>query len=209
MTPRLSEAPTDEELREYLLANVKMSPIAWNFPDSEFSTAKLAPDYVASLRAFPLVGGSLFLQRVVDALFAGLQRLNGLPRDDPFWESRNPRPTLYKLRDFAAKTVQRDPNDVVALWTQVGLYILHGSRNFGAKQWRRLHYVGQFDVTWPILAALVTEINADPTVEPLTELLDRIEMKEEARAFLRTFDACNDPWIIEWRDAVLAALDVV
>lgn len=207
MADRLSETPTDDELREYLIDHAKMSAIAWGIPDSEFSTGKLDPVYVASLRAFPQVGGGLFFQKVLDILLDALRRLNAVPRDDPFWDDQNKRPTLYKLRDFNARVIQKNPNDALALWTQAAFYILHGSTNFGHKQWRRLHHIGGFDVSWPILAALVTEINADPTVEQLAELLDRIELVDEARAFLATFDACGDPWIVEWRDAVLAALD--
>jgi hypothetical protein len=207
MSDRLSETPTDEELRAYVVANAKMSAIAWAIPDSEFSDGKLDPAYLASLRAVPLVGGGLFVAKVIDALAASLSRLNALPRDDAFWEGRNPRPTLYKLRDFNAHVVRKNPDDALALWSQAALYILHGSTNFGHKQWRRLHYVGDFDVRWPIIAALVTELNADPTVEALAELLDRVGAVDEAKAFLATFDACGDPWIVNWRDAVLAALE--
>jgi hypothetical protein len=207
MEDRLSETPSDEELREYLMANVRMSAIAWFLQDSEFSEANLEPAYVASLRAYPAVGGGAFLQRVVDTLHEALKRLNDVPRDDPFWATRNKRPTLHKLRDFNHEVVRKNPDDPLALWTQAAFFILHGTNNFGAKQWRRLHYAGEFDVSWPILAALVTELNAEPTVEPLVELLDRIEMVPEARAFLETFDACGDPWIVEWRDSVVAALD--
>ncbi len=207
MTHRLSETPSDAELREYLMENAKMSAIAWAIPDSQFSDAKLAPDYVASLRAFPKVGGGLFVRLVLDKLTDALRRLNDLPRDNPFWDERNRRPTLYKLRDFTHNIIAKNPDDELGVWTQAALYILHGSNNFGQKQWRRLHYIGNFDVSWPILAAIMTELNADPTVEQLVELLDRIEMVDEAKAFLATFDACGDPWIVEWRDAVVTALD--
>jgi hypothetical protein len=206
MDERLSEAPSDEELREYLMDNLRMSAIAWHFPDSQFSTGHLDPRYLSSLRAYPLVGGGLFLERIVETLSAALRRLNAVPRDDPFWETRNKRPTLYKLRDYNYHIFKKNPDDPLTLWTQAALFIVHGTNNFGAKQWRRLHYVGEFDVSWPILAALVTELNAEPTAEQLVELLDRIEMVDEALAFLKTFDACGDDWIVEWRDGVVKAL---
>lgn len=205
-TDRLGETPSDDELRDYLLANAKMSAIAWAVPDSEFAEGTLDPAYLASLRAVPLIGGALFVQRLLDVLLEALRRLNALERDDPFWEGRNPRPTLYKLRDFVAAILRREPNDVPALWAKVALYVLHGSTNFGAKEWRRLHSVGPLDVRWPVLAALLTELNAEPTVEALAELVDRIDARMDARAFLATFDACGDPWIIGWRNAVVDAL---
>lgn len=206
MDARVSDTPTDDELRRYVLANARMSAIAWAVPNSEFADGMLAPDYVATLRAFPLVGGSLFVEKVLDSIGDALCRLNALPRDDPFWEGRNPRPTLYKLRDFNAHVLRSNPDDVRALWTQAALYVFHGSTNFGQKQWRRLHYVGQFDVRWPILAALATELNADPTSTEIAELLDRLEVVDDARAFLATFDACGDAGIVAWRDAVIEAL---
>jgi hypothetical protein len=205
MDDRLTETPTDEELRDYLLDNVRMSAIAWSVPGSEFRSDRLNPTYVASLGAATALARP-FLDRVVETLFAALQRLNGVPRTDAFWDERNRCPTLYKLRDYNYAIFKKNPDDRLTLWTQAALYILHGSTNFGAKQWRRLHYVGDFDVSWPILAALVTELNAESTVEALVELLQRVEVEDEARAFLATFDACGDAWIIEWRDAVLAAL---
>ena len=207
MESRLSEAPSDEELRGYLMENLRMSAIAWHFPDSQFSEAHLAPTYVASLHAYPRVGGGLFLERIVSTLFAALKRLNDVPRNDEFWDERNKRPTLHKLRDFNYRVIKNNPDDPLALWAQAALFIVHGTNNFGAKQWRRLHNAGEFDVSWPILAALVTELNAEPTAEALAELLDRIEMVDEATAFLKTFDACGDEWIVAWRDGVLAALE--
>jgi hypothetical protein len=206
MPDQLTETPSDEELREYLIDNVKMSAIAWSMPESEFQTDRLNPAYVASLGAATTLAGP-FLDRIVDTLFAALQRLNDVPRTDGFWDERNRRPTLYKLRDYNYVIIKKNPDDRLSLWTQAALYLLHGSTNFGAKQWRRLHYVGDFDVSWPILAALVTELNSESTVEPLVELLERIELEAEAKAFLATFDACGDAWIVEWRDAVVAALD--
>ncbi len=208
MDDRLGETPTDAELRDYLLATVRMSPLAWNFADSEFKEDKLDRGYVRTLRAFAAsAGGAAFVARLVDTLHEALRRLNAIPRDDPFWSSRNKRPTLYKLRDLNAQILKKEPGDALALWTQAALYLLHGSTNFGHKQWRRLHHEGAFDVSWPIMAALVTELNAEPTGEALVELIDRIEEVEPARAVLRSLDETGDPWILEWRDGVLAALD--
>ena len=199
--------PTDEELREYLLAIVKMSPIAWNFAGSEFNQEHLDADFVRSLRAFAGFGEGAFVARVFDSLLDALRRLNALPRDDPFWEGRTKAPTIYKLRDYNHHVLRKNPDDVDALWTQAALYLLHGSTNFGQKQWRRLHYAGHFDVSWPILAALVTELNSGPTGEELVELIDRIEAASDAKRFLRSLDATHDPWILTWRDEILAALD--
>ena len=57
------------------------------------------------------------------------------------------------------------------------------------------------------MAALITELNAEPTGEALVELIDRIEEVEAARAVLVSLEETGDPWILEWRDGILAALD--
>lgn len=205
MTDRLSTAPTDAELAEYLQDNLHMSALAWHFPGSQFSTEHRDEAYLRTLGAYSLLASG-FVDRIVAALLASLKRLNALPRDDEFWGSRTASPTLYKLRDFNAAILQRNPDDVDALWAQASLYIVHGSGNFGAKQWRRLHYVGAFDAEWPILAALVTEIVAGPTLETLVELVDRIEQKPEALAVIGRLDGCGDPWILDWCATLSTAL---
>lgn len=206
-TTSRDEAPSDDHLREYLEANMRRSAIAWHYPDSDFRPDLVDPGFVASLRAFEVVGGGLFLDCVVDALFEALRRLNALPRTDELWSGTNGRPTLFKLRDHVACTLRAAPGDTAALWAQAGLHLVHGSSNFGAKYWRRLHHEGDADVRWPVLAALLTELNASPTGNELVELLDRTERQAEACAFLSSFDACGDPWVLRWRDDIVAGLD--
>ena len=208
MTERLSEAPSEEELREYLLANVRMSAVAWGVRDSEFDESRLDPEYVESLRAVLGLGADRFIDRVVEALLDGLLRLNALSRDDPFWAGRTRSPTLHKLRDFTFEIAERDRKDVRALWTQAAFHLLHGSLNFGQKQWRRLYLAGEFDVSWPIFAAMVTELNAEATDRELAALLLRVDKEAEARSFFARFDATEDPWVLNFRERVLAALDM-
>lgn len=207
LPPQLSDHPTDEELREYLMRSIRMSAFAWAVDNSEFDPERLDAEYVATLTSLSRVGIHAFLTRVVEALYDQLKRLNDVPRDDPFWTNSTLRPTLYKLRDFNAGLYQKNPDDIGTLWAQAAMYLVHGSSNFGAKQWRRLHYNKTFDISWPILAALITELHADPTGNALVELIDRIEMIDEANVFLATLDAAGDPWVTAWRDAVREALN--
>ena len=207
MQERLSETPTDEELREYLLEHARMSALAWSVEGSQFDYATVHQWYAATLRSVRGAGADEFVEKVIEALYEGLKRLNAVPRDDPFWESGNRRPTLFKLRDYNYRVTSKNPDDVGALWVQASLYLLHGSTNFGAKQWRRLHYNKRFDVSWPVMAALITELNSSPTGNELVELIDRIEMVDEAKAFLRSLDTGGDPWVDEWRDGVLSILE--
>lgn len=182
-----------------------MSAIAWHFEGSQFSTEHLDAGYLVSLKVYSRIGAR-FLERVVEALLGSLVRLNALPRDDAFWDGRTHTPTLQKLRDHCASIVQKSPNDVPALWAQIGLNVVHGTNNFGAKQWRRLHSVGEFDISFPILSALVTELNSDPTIEALVELIDRLDLKPQTVEYLESLEVSESPWIDEWRSTVLAGL---
>ena len=201
-TESLSTIPGDDELFEYLVGHLRRSAVAWHLKDSEFRPDLLDARFVASLEAYAAIGGGEFVDKLIDTLFDALRRLNATPRSDALWSGTNGRPTLFKLRDHIAVVLGANPGDSLALWTQIALSIVHGSSNFGAKQWRRLHHEGLDDVRWPILAALVTELNADPTGNELVELLDRTERIAPARAFLSTLDVCRDPWILRWRDDI-------
>jgi hypothetical protein len=205
-TEHLATIPTDDELFEYLVGHLRRSAIAWHLEDSEFRPDLLDAGFVASLSAFSAVGGRELLDKLIDTLFDALRRLNAMPRSDEIWVGTNGRPTLFKLRDHVAVVLGANPGDPLALWTQIALSIVHGSSNFGAKPFRRLHHEGVDDVRWPILAALVTELNSAPTGNELVELLDRTERRDEARVFLATFADCPDSWVRQWRDDVDAAL---
>lgn len=205
-TEQLSDIPSDDELFAYLVGHLRRSAVAWHLEDSEFRGDLLDPGFVASLGAFSRIGGREFVDKLIDTLFDALRRLNATSRADDVWAGTNGRPTLFKLRDHIAEVLRSNPGDSLALWTQVALSIVHGSSNFGAKQWRRLNHEGLDDVRWPILAALVTELNASPTGNDLVELLDRTEQKSQALVFLATFDHCADPWILRWRDDIATAL---
>jgi hypothetical protein len=205
-TESLSQVPTDDELFAYLVGHLRRSAVAWHLEDSEFRPDLLDAGFVASLEAYSRIGGGELIDRLIDTLFDALRRLNATPRSDELWAGTNGRPTLFKLRDHIAIVLGATPGDTLALWTQIALSIVHGSSTFGAKQWRRLHHEGLDDVRWPILAALVTELNSAPTGNELVELLDRTERRTPARVFLATFDVCDDPWILRWRDDVDEAL---
>jgi len=208
-TESLPVIPSDEEIFAYLVGHLRHSAIAWHLEDSDFRPDLLDPTFVASLGGFARVGGGELLEKLIDAIFDSLCRLNLIPRSDPLWAGTNGRPTLFKLRDHNASVLLERPGDSLALWTQIALFIVHGSSNFGAKQWRRLHHEGQVDVRWPVLAALVTELNASATGDELVELLDRTGRRRAGMEFLSTFDVCQDKWIVRWRDDIVEALDSI
>src|SRR5215212_8070613 len=52
-----------------------------------------------------------FAGRLREAIFVGFSRLDALPRDDPFWENTNRRPTRSKIRDLAGYVLKRGPKE--------------------------------------------------------------------------------------------------
>src|SRR5262245_55311327 len=68
-------------------------------------------DIVADLKVFREVASRNkvpddLAHLVVKAIVDGLHRLDALPREEPFWDDTNRRPTLGKLREFCTHLVQ-------------------------------------------------------------------------------------------------------
>lgn len=61
---------------------------------------------------------------VVQGIVTGFRRLDALPREHPFWEQSNRRPTLGKLSAFSAYVLRDEPRDLSALRTAVAYQIL-------------------------------------------------------------------------------------
>jgi hypothetical protein len=95
-----NEFPTDDELREYLLASFPALGNDFSYQVPEYVTRNSR--YAAELLLLPSVGFGEFWHRAAQAVFRSLQRLNELPRDDSFWNNTNRRPTLFKLHDYCA-----------------------------------------------------------------------------------------------------------
>ena len=104
-TESLSQIPADDELFEYLVGHLRRSAVAWHLSDSEFRPDLLDAGFVASLGAFSAIGGSEFVDKLIDTLFDALRRLNATPRTDAIWAGTNgylddvPTP---KVREFEA-----------------------------------------------------------------------------------------------------------
>jgi len=94
-----------------------------------------------------------FVEQLQFSVAAGFYRLDSLPREHPFWENTNRRPTFGKLRDFAEALLRHNPADQNAAWILATVEVLYGSNTFGLSGWRRLHDMGALDVRWPLNAA--------------------------------------------------------
>jgi hypothetical protein len=67
------------------------------------------------------------IAKVNGALRGMWSRLESLSRDDELWAGANQRATRYKLEEFVARCVSRNPSDETARWASVGLSMQAGS----------------------------------------------------------------------------------
>jgi len=195
-----SEIPTNEELRQYLLAS---------FPTVAEDFTFRCPDSLRDHEEFlalAALGFNDFWQQASAAIFRSLQRLNGLPRDDTFWHNSNHRPTIFKLKCFCKEVLAEEPRDPVALWTCLALDVFQSANNFGQDQWYALREVGPIDAKQPVYAALFTELNAAPTASALAVLLSGWD-DSSAEGLLLTMKKSGSERISRWSADVLTLLD--
>jgi hypothetical protein len=115
---------------------------------------------VASLRAVwdeaPSFGvADDFLRRMTGDFIECLRRLDGLPRDDPFWEGTNRRPTQYKMIDFCRKAIRDDPEEEGDAYRMLAAVEVLSGHYFDPLAWGRLLTEGLSNASWPVYAALI------------------------------------------------------
>src|SRR6266511_3203558 len=114
-----------------------------------------------------ILGKELYA-RMQGAIVDGLRRLDALPRSDPFWRDSNGRATHFKLRDYCNRMIASDPRDARALWTMIGLDILHGVNPLATGYWKRLRDLGAFKIEWLVRMAWWLEASTgEETASPL------------------------------------------
>jgi hypothetical protein len=91
-----NEVPTDQELRDYFMEHYGSLGDLLNH---QHAGSDAESEATRALRLSPDLGCKSFLSTALDSIFASLQRLNRLPRTDPFWHNTNRRPTVYKLNE--------------------------------------------------------------------------------------------------------------
>jgi hypothetical protein len=123
-----------------------------------------------------------FVDGIFEAVVAGLYRLDALPRDHPFWENTNHRPTFGKLLEFAEAILRYNPSDLHACWMLVASDVFNSANAFGLDGWHRLHRLGALRAAWPISAALyLWTTSGKDQITPLAELLNSCGLQLAAR----------------------------
>lgn len=177
-----NEIPTEEELHSYFMEH--LGPLSSGY----------ASEYP---------GCDSFCMKARGSIFESLCWLNRLPRSDPFWANTNLRPTIYKLGNFCGLVLKSNPQDTLALWTIAALDVSRGVDGFGYEQWKALHGLGNFDVTWPICAALLQGGPVGISDAALATLLLEMDAVEAARPHLQRYADSARPNISAWAKRVL------
>jgi hypothetical protein len=139
-----------------------------------------------------------FIRRIRWAVYDGFQRLDALPRDDPFWEGTNRRPTFHKLPDLCDKLLGMNPGDERALWTKAAAYVV-SFWNFDPALWLPFVAAGGLDASLPINAALYVDYSCGTdSVHQLVTLLDRTGLCPSALPILERLARSNDQFIKDW-----------
>jgi hypothetical protein len=144
-----------------------------------------------------------FAGRLREAILGGLSRLDALPRDDPFWDGTNRRPTLQKVRDLASRVLERGPVEEWACWAWAATDLLWCCNDFGLAGWRGLHELGLLDAACPVLAAFHVwgQSGYDPSPY-LAAFLHGAGLCVGARNALEPIEASQDEGVAGWARAV-------
>jgi hypothetical protein len=186
-------------------------------------------EVVAMLRSLQSVAylDTDLVDRLQFSVATGFYRLDSLPREHPFWDNTNRRPTFGKLSDFADALVAHNPTDQNAAWILAAVEVLYASNTFGLSGWRRLHHMGALDVRWPLdaarhlclscgkdpltlLAELVKECGLQLAARDALERLRYGNIDESAWA-MRIIRCCPinvDPTWLRWNDGTVRKIAV-
>ena len=182
-----NEIPTEEELNRY-------------FIEGQNAGLCLIRDSYAT--QYP--GCEPFCTKAREIIFECLCRLNRLPRSDPFWTGTNRRPTIPKLRDYCKLILKDNPHDAIAIWTMGALDVWQCVDGFGYEHWKALHGLGNFDVSWPICAALLQGGPGGISDVALATLLMEMGAIEAAQPFLQEYANSERSNINAWAKRVLS-----
>jgi hypothetical protein len=162
---------------------------------------------IASLRAVRDEARSLgvpddFLHTLIERFVEGFRRLDGLPRDDPFWQGSNRRPTRYKMGDYCRKLAEEDPDDEQPPFMQAAAQVLVG-HYFDPTTWRRLISCGRAGASWAVYAALIgVHFGGYDTAPEVMRFLQGSELCGEARPTIDALTSSEVAWVRDWAGAI-------
>lgn len=135
-------------------------------------------------------------------------RLDALPRDDPFWNGTNRRPTQYKLYDFCQKDLADNPDDIDTVWRRAAVEIVLGY-SYDPATWEKLINAGQVDAGWLLYAALWGECGGSyDTVDRAVASLKKLGLSESVRPTLERLIGSGIEHVSKWAGRVKDGCDI-
>ncbi len=132
-----------------------------------------------------------------------LRELDALPRDDPFWDGTDRRPTEGRIREFCAGLLGDDPADSNALRMAAAYRFVIGQSSY-PPTWRGLLKAGVWDLSWPVYAALNGYDGGCDTVADIVDLSREAGPSEPALSGLDRLMRSGTTWLAEWAERVPA-----
>ena len=139
-----------------------------------------------------------YLRRVDSIIWGGLNWMNALDRNHPFWNGTNLRPTIYKLFDFARMVLESEPDNIQAHWLLAVEDTFWGSNGFGQDWWLRLWRMGSVGAKWPIRAGLWNEMILGYDNDDVGRLLRQMGSPSEGRVYLGEIATTAQARLREW-----------
>jgi hypothetical protein len=139
-----------------------------------------------------------FIRRMQESFVAAFRLLDALPRDHPFWDRTNRRPTQHRLYDFCQGAIEGHADRIPALRMTASVEVIQGL-SFNPRTWMRLQQATPVDIGWPIYAAFLGEYwGGNRTVPLIVGLLTEIDPTFTARSELAWMVLSEDSYVSGW-----------
>lgn len=204
LMPELAhETPSQDELDIYLREHLTRSTFAPFGMMPEQLSRSFSADVARAFISLSRLDGQAFARQAFKAIFAGLNRMNDLPRNHPFWHKTNRRPTIYKLAEFCHMKRIESPGDPELLWAAAIIPVWFGHNDFGQEAWLKLSHLPEFEVRWPLYAALTLHLTANFTEEQVSNFLREANAIRESTPILRQRAMESEGLSVTWATRVL------
>jgi len=143
------------------------------------------------------------VDELADALRRTLERIDQLPRTDPFWEGRNHLPTVYKLHDHYQAMVTRGDIDVdLALAELAGAGF--GGRVLARNVIWKTEVGRRFPIEWFLEASWIQYSNCGPE-QSMMAIARELGRDIELRPLLERLAQSDDQLVQSWAQYELAS----
>ena len=100
-------------------------------------------------------------------------------------------------------TLAEDPRDPEALWAAAILPVWFGRNDFGQESWLELSRLPEFDLRWPLYAALTIDLTANSTAWQVAEFLQKANATRESTPILQRIADESEGQSQAWANRVL------